>query len=216
MTARQVQRQRVVQLIHDRVETRLYHVSTMLEELEPLLASDTEAAVDRADALVDECGDALDALRELARGIFPAILADQGVMVALESYVLRERLDVDVQFDGTEPSDRYDPQAEVTVYFCVIQALANAGTYAAGSNVVVRIHPDGENLVFSVSDDGPGVDPRRLRSGADISDMRDRVEAIGGEFDASAAVGEGTVISGWVPARSEGGALRSDWLVSPR
>ena len=161
MTARQVQRQRVVQLIHDRVETRLYRVSTMLDELEPFLGSDTEAAVDRAEALVEECGDALDALRELARGIFPAILADQGVMVALESYVLRERLDVDVQFDATDSSDRYDPQAEVTVYFCVIQALANAGTYAAGSNVVVRVHADGENLVFSVSDDGPGVDPRR-------------------------------------------------------
>ena len=202
VTARQVQRQRVVQLIHDRVETRLYHVSTTLDELEPLLSSDTDAAVDRADALVDECGDALDALRELARGIFPAILADQGVMVALESYVLRERLDVDVQFDGAANSDRYDPQAEATVYFCVIQALANAGTYAPGSNVVVRVHAEGENLVFSVSDDGPGVDGRRLRSGADIGDMRDRVEAIGGELDATSALGEGTVIFGWVPARS--------------
>lgn len=202
VTARQVQRQRVVQLINDRVETRLHHVSTMLEELEPLLASDTEAAVDRADVLVDECGHALDALRELARGIFPAILADQGVMVALDSYILRERLDVDVRFDGTGASDRYDPQAEMQVYFCVIQALENAGTYASGSNVVVKIRAERENLVFSVSDDGPGVDPQRLRSGADIGDMRDRVEAIGGELDARAALGAGTVISGWVPAGS--------------
>jgi signal transduction histidine kinase len=202
VTARQVQRQRVVQLINDRVETRLYNVSTMLEELEPLLASDTEAAVVRADLLVDECGYALDALRELARGIFPAILADQGVMVALDSYILREQLDVDVRFDGTDASDRYDPQTEITIYFCVIQALANAGTYASGSNVVVKIRAESGNLVFSVSDDGPGVDPQRLRSGADIGDMRDRVEAIGGELEATAALGAGTVISGWVPAGS--------------
>jgi signal transduction histidine kinase len=139
---------------------------------------------------------------ELARGIFPAILGDQGVMVALDSYILRERLDCDVRFDGMDTSDRFDAQAEVIVYFSVIQALANAGTYAPGSNVVVRVHADGENLVFSVSDDGPGVDPQRLRSGADIGDMRDRVEAVGGEFNATTAPGQGTVISGWVPARS--------------
>jgi hypothetical protein len=60
-----------------------------------------------------------------------------------------------------------------------------------------------------------GVDPQRLRGGADIGDMRDRVEAIGGEFDATTAIGEGTVISGWVPARSAGGAFQSDSLVSP-
>jgi signal transduction histidine kinase len=55
-----------------------------------------------------------------------------------------------------------------------------------------------------------------LRSGVDIADMRDRVEAIGGEFDATAVIGEGTVISGWVPAGSAGGAVRFNSLVSPR
>ena len=56
--------------------------------------------------------------------------------------------------------------------------------------------------MFSVSDDGPGVDPQRLRSGADIGDMRDRVEAVGGELETTAVLGEGTVIAGWVPART--------------
>ena len=142
VTARQVQRQRVVQLIHDRVETRLDQTSLMLEDLEPLLASDAEAAVELTDALVDECGAALDALRELARGIFPPLLADQGVIVALDAYILREDLAVDIRLDGEDAPDRYEPQAEATVYFCVIQALANAGTYASGSNVVVRVRAE--------------------------------------------------------------------------
>jgi signal transduction histidine kinase len=53
-----------------------------------------------------------------------------------------------------------------------------------------------------VVDDGPGVDPRRLAQGADVQDMRDRVEAVGGGFEAGSTLGQGTVVSGWVPARS--------------
>jgi signal transduction histidine kinase len=200
VTARQVQRQRVVQLIQERVETRLRQASSLLDELEPLLASDAERAAEHADVLLDECRDALDALRDLARGIFPAILADQGVMVAIDAYILQARLPVDIHVDGPDASDRYDPQAEAIVYFCVIQALENAGTYASGCNVLVRLRADFGNLVFSVSDDGPGVDPSRLRGGADIRDMGDRVEAIGGALDATGALGEGTSVSGWVPA----------------
>jgi signal transduction histidine kinase len=202
VTARQAQRQQVVQLIHDQVEARLGRVSNMLDELEPLLLTDVEHAIESVDALLDECGDALDALRDLARGIFPAILTDQGVGAALDAYVLQARLPVDVRVDGMDATDRFDPQAEATVYFCVIQALANVGKYAPDSAVVVSLRADTDHLAFSVADDGPGTDPRRLQEGGDIRDMRDRVEAVGGEFDAMTAPGEGTVISGWVPAHT--------------
>lgn len=202
VTARQAQRQRVVQLIHERVVVRLGRASEMLDELEPLLLDDVEDAVECIDALLDECRDALDALRELARGIFPALLADQGVVPALEAYVLREQLPVDVQLEGMDASERYNPQAEATVYFCVIQALANAGAYAPGSAVSVSVRAELDHLVFGVVDDGPGTDPQRLRAGADIQDMRDRVEAVGGAFAATSAPGEGTAISGRVPVES--------------
>ncbi len=189
----------MVQLIHERVEVRLHRASTLLEELAPLLTSDPERALELIDALLDECGHALDALRDLARGIFPAILADQGVVAALDAYVLQARLPIDVRVHATDAPDRYDPQAEAIVYFCAIQALANAGTYAPESSVVVRVSAEGGDLSFSVTDDGPGTEPERLRAGADIQDMRDRVEAVGGEFEATSAPGAGTVISGSVP-----------------
>jgi signal transduction histidine kinase len=149
--------------------------------------------------LLDECGQALEALREIARGIFPAILADQGLASALDAYVMQARLPIDVRIDALDATERYDPQTEATVYFCVIQALANAGTYAPDATVVVRVTVQGGQLSFSVTDDGPGTDLQRLHAGADVSDMRDRVEAIGGRFAATSARGTGTVISGSVP-----------------
>jgi signal transduction histidine kinase len=202
VAARHAQRQRVVQLIRTRVEVRLDRASAMLDGLGLLLRSDLDDAVDQIDRLVGECGDALDALRALARGIFPAILADQGLGPALDAYVRQADLrTVDVRLDGLDGSRRHDPQAEATVYFCVVQAVANAGTYAPGSDVVVLVHGEPGRLAFSVSDDGPGADPVRLRNGNDVRDMRDRVEAVGGAFEATTAPGEGTVISGSVPAR---------------
>jgi signal transduction histidine kinase len=203
VTARQGQRQRVVQLIHDRVEVPLHRASTLLDELAPLLRTDEARAHELIDALVDECGQALDALRELARGIFPAILADQGVVSALDAYVLQANLPIDVRLEAVGAPDRYDPQVEAIVYFCVIQALANAGAYAPESSVMVRVCEERGHLSFSVADDGPGTDPQRLQSGADVRDMRDRVEAVGGEFDATTAPRQGTIISGSVPLRTE-------------
>jgi signal transduction histidine kinase len=200
VTARQVQRQRVVQLIHEHVETRLEAADAKLSQVERLLPDDPEQTLDAFDGLIEECGEGLDALRDLARGIFPAVLADQGVMHALRAYVLQAALPVAVELEGAE--ERFDPKAETSVYFCVVQALANAGAYAVGSTVRVELTADVDRLAFSVADDGPGVDPTRLAQGADIQDMRDRVEAVGGVFDARSLPGRGTTVSGWVPARA--------------
>jgi signal transduction histidine kinase len=202
VTAREAQRQRIVQLIQERVEARLHEASAMLVDLEELFEPDVARAFDRIDALRDQCNQALDALRDLARGIFPAILADQGVSAALDAYVLQAQLSIDVRVVGMAAGERYDPQAEATVYFCVIQALVNAGTYASGSTVVVSVRAEGGRLAFSVTDDGPGVDPQQLEAGADIRDMRDRVEAFEGQLDATAAPGRGTKITGWVPVHA--------------
>ena len=200
VTARQVQRQRVVQLIHDRVETRLEAADAQLEQVGRLLPDDPAPALDCFDALMEQCGESLDALRDLARGIFPAVLTDQGVTPALHAYVLQARLPVTIDLDGGH--ERFDGRAEASIYFCVVQALENAGTYASGSRVSVTLAASVDRLAFSVADDGPGVDSTRLVQGADIQDMRDRVEAVGGEFEARSTLGRGTTVVGWVPARA--------------
>ncbi len=197
VTARQGLRQRVVELIHERVETHLEHAETQLEQVQALLPDRSAEALDRFDRILDDGQAGLDALRELARGIFPPVLADQGVLAALQAYVLSAALPVDVELQGG--GDRWDPTTESAVYFCVIQALNNAGTYAPGSTVSVRLAAEDGRLEFSVIDDGPGVEQHRLLAGADIQDMQDRVEAVGGHFDAVSAVGKGTAVAGWVP-----------------
>jgi signal transduction histidine kinase len=197
VTARQVQRQRVVQLIHDRVETHLERADAGLAQVQSLLPDRGEEALVQFDELLGEGQAGLDALRDLARGIFPAVLADQGVLPALQAFVLQAQLPVDVELRGEE--DRYDAKAETAAYFCVVQALNNAGAYAPGSSVTVRIAVADDRLELSVIDDGPGVDQARLSAGADIQDMRDRVEAIGGSFDAVSVVGGGTAVAAWIP-----------------
>ncbi|MBA2439803.1 MAG: hypothetical protein H0V50_03915 [Thermoleophilaceae bacterium] len=208
VTARQVERQRVVQIIHDRVETHLQTADSLIGQVQLLLPADQEQALDCFDTLLAEGAESLAALRDLARGIFPAILADQGVMPALNAHVLQARLPVDVDIQAWH--ERFEPNAETSVYFCVVRALANAGAYASGSHVTVRLTASDHRLEFSIADDGPGVDPARLTQGADIQDMRDRVEAVGGEFDAFSMLGQGTVVSGWVPAGAPVGAGSSD------
>src|SRR5207302_4628921 len=157
-------------------ETRLEGADAQLEEVERILPAAGDRAVECFDELLERCGESLDALRALARGIFPPVLTDQGVVPALQAHALQAGLPVEIVIEG-HPG-RFDPNAEASVYFCVAQALANAGTYASGSHVTVRLTAAVDQLAFSVVDDGPGVDPTRLARGADIQDMRDRVEAI--------------------------------------
>jgi signal transduction histidine kinase len=198
VTARQGQRQRVVELIHDRVETHMERADAALEQVQALLPDRGDEALLDFDRILGEGQAGLDALRELARGIFPAVLADQGVLPALQAYVLQAALPVEVELRGEQ--DRYEPDAEANAYFCVVHALNNAGAYAPGSSVVVRIAAEEGRLEFSVVDDGPGVDQEQLTAGPDIQDMQDRVEAVGGHFDAVSIIGRGTAVAGWVPA----------------
>nr|MBA2625567.1 sensor histidine kinase [Acidimicrobiia bacterium] len=184
--------------IHDRVEIHLETAAAQLEHVQMLIPTDPRRALDCLDALLVKGGESLDALRDLARGIFPAVLADRGVMPALHAHLLQAGFPVEVDIEGWE--ERFDPDAEASVYFCVVQALANAGTYAAGSRVTVRLTAADDRLEFSVTDDGPGVDPARLHQGGDVQDMRDRVEAVGGVLATISVPGQGTIVSGWVPA----------------
>jgi len=201
VTAREGQRQRVVQIIQDQVEARLEEAATTLTGAEELVLHDPDRAVvalDRAAALSSE---AIESLRNLARGVFPALLADRGVRLALEAHVRNAQLPAEVEAVGLPAGQRFDPQAEASVFFCVTGALSNAGKYASGSAICVRLIAEDGRLAFEVSDDGPGADLEVLAEGPDLLDMRDRVEAVGGQLELSSSPGRGTVVAGWVPAR---------------
>ena len=139
---------------------------------------------------------ALDDLRALAHGIYPPLLADQGLVAALQAQAGRAPLPVAIEADGI---GRYPREAEVAVYFCVLEALQNVAKYARASRATVaQACPDG-HLEFTVTDDGDGFDPAQATQGTGLQGMADRLAAVGGTLRIDSVPGTGTTISGALP-----------------
>ncbi len=113
--------------------------------------------------------------------------------MALESQARKATVPVRVEAEGVE---RYAQDVEATVYFCVLEALQNVQKYAQASSVVVRLSASADTLSFAVSDDGAGFDAATVRKGAGLTNMSDRIDAIGGTLTVSSAPGHGTTVRG--------------------
>ena len=143
---------------------------------------------------------ALDDLRALARGIYPPLLADQGLRAALQAQADKASLPVQVEADGI---GRYPRDTEATAYFCILEALQNIAKYAqARKATVVLACPDG-HLEFTVTDDGDGFDTAKATHGTGLQGMADRLAAAGGTLRIDSAPGSGTTISGALPVPNQ-------------
>ena len=140
--------------------------------------------------------DALENLRELARGVYPPLLADQGLTAAIEAQSRRSAVPVRVEADGI---DRYPQEVETAVYFCTLEALQNAAKYAEAGQVTVSLVEDDGVLVLSVRDDGRGFDPAATPLGAGLQNMADRLAALDGRLVVRSRAGGGTTIEGRFP-----------------
>lgn len=141
--------------------------------------------------------DSIQALRDLAHGIYPPLLRDAGLGDALRAAAKRSPLTVHVDAGDV---GRLPEQAEAAVYFCCLEALQNAAKHAPGSTVTITLRTEADRLVVRVADDGPGFDPARVAGGGGLQNMADRLGAIGGTIDLTSTPGEGTVLTGRVPA----------------
>jgi signal transduction histidine kinase len=142
-----------------------------------------------------EAGDALENLRDLARGIYPPLLADKGLAAALEAQARKVPIPVTLDADGM---GRYPQDVEAAVYFSCLEALQNVAKYAHASSVSVRLS-DRDGLTFEVRDDGRGFDVSAASLGSGLQGIVDRVAAIGGTVAVRSAPGEGTMVAGHVP-----------------
>jgi signal transduction histidine kinase len=165
-----------------------------------LLSRDPAKAAATLEQLKRDADEALETLRDLARGIYPPLLADKGLVVALESQARKATVPVRVEAEGVE---RYTQDVEATVYFCVLEALQNVQKYAGASQVVVRLdaRADPATLTFEVEDDGTGFDTATTRTGAGLTNMNDRVDALGGTVHVISHPGAGTRVSGELRVR---------------
>jgi signal transduction histidine kinase len=193
--------------IHDGAQQQLVALSVQLKLAEQLVGKDPEKERELLRRLQTQSTNALEDLRDLAHGIYPPLLADQGLAAALEAQVRKASLPVTV---GTDGIGRYPRDVEAAVYFCVLEALNNAAKYAGASGAKVQLKATDGWLMFEVSDDGLGFDPAGTRSGTGLRGMADRLDAVGGTLKIRSSPGAGTSILGEVPAFASAGYAAPD------
>jgi signal transduction histidine kinase len=194
------ERRRIERDLHDGAQQRLVALRIELELAEELVRRDPARGADRLHVLEHEVDEALDELRALAHGVYPPVLADQGLAEALRAATRGSPLRVHIQ---VEELGRYTPEVESAVYFCVMEAVQNALKHAVGAHrVTVRLDGARAGLRFSVRDDGAGFEGA-VRPGAGVTNMRDRVASVGGELELSSTPSVGTTVRGWVPSPAE-------------
>lgn len=182
--------------IHDGAQQQLVALAVKLRLADSLVEKDPQEARRMLSELQGEATDALENLRDLARGIYPPLLADGGLAAALEAQARKSPIPVELSHDSI---GRYPQDVESSVYFCVLEALGNTAKYAMAKRITIRMGSSGGELSFEVSDDGVGFDPEAVRSGTGLQGMADRLDAIGGTLEVRSAPGSGTAVTGRVP-----------------
>jgi signal transduction histidine kinase len=196
VAAQDEERRRLERNLHDGAQQQLVALSVKQRLVGGLVHRDPDSAVSMIAELQEDTASALDTLRDLARGIYPQVLADQGVPAALEAQIRKTPVPVELRRDSI---GRHPQEIEAAVYFCCLEALQNVSKYANASKAVVRLQEDGPWLTFGVEDDGAGFDPGRTKLGTGLQGMSDRLEALGGGLEIRSQPGGGTTIAGRVP-----------------
>jgi signal transduction histidine kinase len=200
--AQDSERRRIERNIHDGAQQQLVALGVKLSLAQRVLRGDVDAADRMLDDLRGEATQALEDLRELARGIYPPLLADRGLVEAVQAQARKAPLPVDVEAAGD--IGRQPQELEAAVYFCVLEALQNIAKYASASQVRVRLVAASGALTFDVNDDGAGFDTSATSYGTGLQGMTDRLGALGGDLTVTSTPGEGTTVTGRVPWKMAG------------
>jgi signal transduction histidine kinase len=195
VAAQDQERRRIERNIHDGAQQQLVALAVKLRLADSLVGKDDERAHAMLTDLQAETNGALENLRDLARGIYPPLLADKGLGAALEGQIRKSTMPVTLDVDGI---GRYPQEIEAAVYFCTLEALQNVAKYANASAVDVRLIERDGSLEFAIGDDGRGFDPTAA-SGSGLTNMRDRLDSLGGSLGITSALGHGTTVAGTIP-----------------
>ncbi len=199
VAAQDAERRRLERNIHDGAQQQLVALAVKIRLARQLGTKDPGKANDMLEQTEAEITQALEDLRDLARGIYPPLLADRGLVVALSGQVRRSPVPVEIHAEGV---GRYPQESEAAVYFCCLEALQNVAKYANASSAWIRLAEGDEDLTFQVSDDGVGFDPGARGYGTGLQGMADRLAALGGELRVDSELGGGTTVHGRLPVRA--------------
>ena len=195
VTAGDVARRRLERNLHDGAQQRLVSLALSLRLALATLDTDPAAARATLDQASDELALALDELRELARGLHPAVLTDRGLRAAVEMLAGRARFPVEI---AEVPAGRLPEAVEAAAYYLIAEALTNVAKYAHASAARVRVVAVSDaSVLVEVSDDGVGgADPA---GGSGLRGLADRVEALGGSLEVASPAGAGTSLRATIP-----------------
>jgi signal transduction histidine kinase len=186
--------------LHDGAQQYLVLLQLKLGQARRILETDLSKAAAAVDEAGEELAHALSELRDLAHGIYPAVLESDGLPAALAAAAERSSMPVTVDSDGV---GRYPQELEAAIYFCCLEALQNAAKHAGdGAKVSVRLSQDDGQVQFEVEDDGRGYDAAKISPSSGLQNMTDRIGALGGELHIVSVPGAGTTVRGNVPAGS--------------
>ncbi len=187
------ERRRVAVNLHDGVQQRLGAIRLRLA-ISAEMATDTDLR-GGLDVVGDSIEELIEEVREVAQGLYPHLLTEQGLVPALENAV--SPLQVHHGDIGRHPAE-----LELVIYYACLEAVANATKHAGdGATISINLREDGDSLTFEVADDGPGFDLSTAHSGMGLQNQHDRLGSVGGRLSIDSARGRGTVVLGVVPLR---------------
>jgi signal transduction histidine kinase len=197
MSATVQERRRIERDLHDGAQQRLVAAQVRAGLAHDLLEADPERGRALLEAISTDLQEALDELRSLAHGLYPAVLSDRGIPAALREAARHNPLAVTIESHTTE---RYSPEIESAVYFCCLEALQNAAKHAQDATGVWITLAPADELSFEVTDNGRCVGPGAAPlAGAGLTNMHDRLAAVGGRLDVRAAHTGGIRVRGTIP-----------------
>jgi signal transduction histidine kinase len=193
--AASAERRKIERDLHDGVQQKLVALRIQLELVRDLAARDSGLG-NRLAGIAADFDDALEDLRSTAHGIYPPLLADEGLEPALREIARRSSLQLTVELEDV---GRLSEDSETAIYYCCLEALQNVAKHAGDDAVAsLRLRRDRRAVRFSVSDDGVGFVPRSAVKGAGLTNMADRIGAVGGMLSVRSAPREGTTVVGRV------------------
>jgi len=191
-------RRRIERDLHDGAQQQLVALAIALRTARTRLDRDPQAAGELLDAAARDLEAAIRELRELARGIHPAVLSDRGLAAALEALAQRMPLPVEI---AVAPADRLPETVEAAVYFVVAEAITNVARYASATHARVTVVRELDRVVVDVTDDGAGgADPAQ---GSGLRGLVDRVAALDGRLEVRSPPGGGTTVHAVIPCPPE-------------
>ena len=188
------ERRRLERNLHDGAQQRLVSLALNLRVARSKLRQDPGGAEELLAEAGDELNSALEELRELARGLHPAVLSERGLRTAVESLALRAPVPVEL---GPLPSERLPEEIELATYFVISEALTNVAKYACATQATVRVERHNGRVVVAVADDGVGgADPGK---GSGLRGLADRMAVLEGRLEVKSEPGRGTTVKASIP-----------------